>query len=159
MGQTLILVRHAQARHGGGRDELRPLTRAGHGQAQQLARRVKDLMANGVIVHSPAVRALQTAQEVARESGAELLQLNELYYADEYDLLRSIPAFTVPVMVVGHAPTIPYAAALIALGEGSDLIVARGCPTATAYVFEVADLTQIRPASAALKDLIVTPAR
>ena len=159
MGQTLILVRHAQARHGGGRDELRPLTRAGQEQAQQLARRVKDLMADGVIVHSPAVRALQTAQEVARESGAELLQLNELYYADEYDLLRSIPAFTGPVMVVGHAPTIPYAAALIALGEGSDLIVVRGCPTATAYVFEVPDLTQIRPASAALKDLIVTPYR
>lgn len=159
MGQTLILVRHAQARHGGVRDELRPLTSAGQEQARQLARRVKDLMTNGVIVHSPAVRALQTAQEVARESGAEVLQLNELYYADEYDLLRSIPAFTGPVMVVGHAPTIPYAAALIALGEGSDLIVARGCPTATAYVFEVADLTQIRPASAALKDLIVTPAR
>lgn len=159
MGQTLILVRHAQARHGGGRDELRPLTRAGQEQAQQLARRVKDLMADGVIVHSPAVRALQTAQEVARESGGQLLQLNELYYADEYDLLRSIPAFTGPVMVVGHAPTIPYAAALIALGEGSDLIVVRGCPTATAYVFEVPDLTQIRPASAALKDLIVTPYR
>lgn len=159
MGQTLILVRHAQARHGGGRDELRPLTRAGQEQAQQLARRVKDLMDDGVIVHSPAVRALQTAQEVARESGGQLLQLNELYYADEYDLLRSIPAFTGPVMVVGHAPTIPYAAALIALGEGSDLIVVRGCPTATAYVFEVPDLTQIRPASAALKDLIVTPYR
>ncbi|WP_052038989.1 SixA phosphatase family protein [Actinomyces sp. S4-C9] len=159
MGQTLILVRHAQARHAGVRDELRPLTRAGQEQARQLARRVKDLIANGVILHSPAVRALQTAQEVARESGAQLLQLNELYYADEYDLLRSIPALTGPVMVVGHAPTIPYAAALIALGEGSDLIVARGCPTATAYVFEVPDLTQLRRASAALKDLIVTPAR
>lgn len=159
MGQTLILVRHAQARHAGVRDELRPLTRAGQEQARQLARRVKDLIANGVILHSPAVRAFQTAQEVARESGAQLLQLNELYYADEYDLLRSIPALTGPVMVVGHAPTIPYAAALIALGEGSDLIVARGCPTATAYVFDVAEVTQIRPASAALKDLIVTPAR
>ncbi|WP_297555101.1 histidine phosphatase family protein [uncultured Actinomyces sp.] len=157
MGQTLILVRHAQARHGSTRDELRPLTKSGQVQAQQLALRVKDYMAGGMVVHSPAVRAVQTAQAVARESGAQLLQLNELYCADEYDLLRSISALTSPVMVVGHAPTIPYAAMLIAAGQDVDLILKRGCPTATAYVFEVADMTRLQPTSAILKDLIVTP--
>lgn len=142
------------------RDEARPLTKDGRQQATRLGGRVKELMAGGTIVHSPARRARETAEIIAEAASATLIELEELYYADEYDLLRRLPPLDEPLMVVGHAPTIPLAASLIASGDGPELIALRGCPTATAYVFDIdslADHAGLRAGSAELKDIIITP--
>ncbi|MDO5034368.1 MAG: histidine phosphatase family protein [Actinomycetaceae bacterium] len=159
MGQTLVLVRHAQAQYGGLRDDTRPLSLIGRDQSFKLGSKFKELLTGGLIVHSSARRASQTANIIARFSKAELLELPELYEADEYELLRAIPPVEGTVMVVGHAPSIPLAASLIASGEGPGLIASKGCPTATAYVFEVGDMAHLRPASADLKDVVITPGR
>ncbi|MDO5049665.1 MAG: phosphoglycerate mutase family protein [Actinomycetaceae bacterium] len=158
MGQKLLLTRHATARSGAARDIERPLSTDGRVQAGILAAKLKPLIQGAIVLHSPALRAAETAQIISEGAAADLISIDELYWGEEDEWLRLIPLTGQPTLVVGHAPSIPMAASMIAAGEGPDLIFQRGCPTATTYVFEVPDgLSKIGWHSCDLKDIIITP--
>lgn len=158
MAQTIILTRHADARHGSTRDELRPLSERGRKQAERLAPKLRSFLEDAVVLCSTATRARQTAELLTKSVDVELLEFSELYWGDEDDLIRLIPLGERPVLVVGHAPSVPMAASLLASGSGRDLIATRGCPTATSYIFEVPEETDhLGWGSLNLLDIIITP--
>lgn len=158
MAQTIILTRHADARYGASRDELRPLTDQGRTQAQRLAPKLRSYLEDAVVLCSTAKRARQTAELLTRSLGNEIIELSELYWGDEDDVIESIPLGERPVLVVGHAPSIPMAASMLATGSGSDLIAVRGCPTATSYIFSAPTGTErLGWGSLDLRDIIITP--
>lgn len=107
---TLHLVRHAHAGdplEWDGPDELRPLTRRGRRQAERLG---AFLEAHGhrpdVIVTSPKVRALQTAEIVGAELGMTVRQDERLAEGLDLAVLRTLLAelgARAP-MLVGHDP-------------------------------------------------------
>ena len=158
MAQKLLLTRHAAACHGGVRDDQRRLSKDGRRQAERLAPKIRSYIDGGIVLHSPALRAFETAEKISEGADVELVELEELYWGDEDDLIRMLPLGEVPVLVVGHAPSIPMAASMIAAGDGPDLIAMRGCPTATTYVFDVpSDLQKIGWHSVDLVDILITP--
>ena len=112
----------------------------------------------GIVLHSPARRAFETAEIISEGAAVDLVELEELYWGDEDDLIRMVPLGDVPVLVVGHAPSIPMAASMIAAGDGPDLIAMKGCPTATTYVFDIPPGSE-RAGTAGLEDIIITPNR
>lgn len=162
MRSQVILVRHAKATYGGMRDRDRPLAPNG----VQQARRVADTLATHLIpsqpvmvLCSPAVRAQMTAALIAETAGAQLQEYEEIYSGDEDDLAalatRYLPYATV---IVGHSPVIPMTASLLATPPDADTITRRGCPTGTAYVFDVPEgVTAVTAGSLNLRDIVITP--
>lgn len=99
------LCRHAKAAPGEP-DELRPLTRKGVDQAHALGRRLSVAPdPPAVVLTSPLVRARQTAEILAEETGAEL-RIEPLLApgATVHELRRAVAGVTVPVAAVGHQP-------------------------------------------------------
>lgn len=111
--KTLILVRHAHARSAGPAqpDHDRPLDERGRRDAasmgRQLARRG---VRPGLIVSSPALRALTTAQLLADEIGhaREHVVVDERLYASSASrllaIVRSLDDTVEHVMLFGHNP-------------------------------------------------------
>jgi len=99
------LCRHAKAADGDP-DELRVLTPGGVDQARTLGRRLAGANEPPVVVlASPLVRARQTAEIVADETGAELLVEPLLAPgATVDDLRRAVGGLDGPVATVGHQP-------------------------------------------------------
>jgi phosphohistidine phosphatase len=99
------LCRHAKAADGDP-DELRALTPKGVEQARALGRHLADAGdAPVVVLASPLVRARQTAEIVAEETGAELLVEPLLGPgAGLDDLRRAVGGLDGPVATVGHQP-------------------------------------------------------
>ena len=111
----LILWRHADAEDGAP-DEARKLTSKGEKQAQRMAAWLKErLPKDAVVMASPAARAQQTAQalarkfETAREIGTGATPQSVLKAA-------GWPRGDRTVVVVGHQPTLGQAAALALTG-------------------------------------------
>ncbi|WP_022911206.1 SixA phosphatase family protein [Aestuariimicrobium kwangyangense] len=109
---TLFLLRHAktEAAHSGG-DKARELTDRGRADARavgaQLRRRGIDL-----VLCSSAVRTRQTVQELGLDARVETM--DALYNCDVETMLQRIGETEDSVshlLVVGHSPTIPAAAA------------------------------------------------
>jgi phosphohistidine phosphatase SixA len=106
----LHLLRHAHAGDAlewEGDDDLRPLTNKGRSQAQRLGRFLDDHgVRPDVIVSSPKVRALQTAEIVAKELGMTVRIDARLASAfsrrDLWDILDESGARE--PMLVGHDP-------------------------------------------------------
>ena len=106
----LHLLRHAHAGDAlewEGDDALRPLTTKGRGQSQRLGRFLEQHgVRPDVIVSSPKVRALQTAEIVAKELGMSVrsdARLAEAFGKRElWDLLDELGARE--PMLVGHDP-------------------------------------------------------
>lgn len=158
MGQKLLFTRHADARHGGTRDDQRRLSSDGRRQAERLTPKLRSFIDGGIVLHSPARRAFETAEIISEGAAVDLVELEELYWGDDDDLIRMVPLGDVPVLVVGHAPSIPMAASMIAAGDGPDLIAMKGCPTATTYVFDIPPgLEKLGWHSCDLEDIIITP--
>ncbi|MDO5729063.1 MAG: histidine phosphatase family protein [Actinomycetaceae bacterium] len=162
MGAKLILVRHAKASHGGMRDQARPLASSGINQARRVAVSLAERLegVKPVVISSPAVRARTTAAIIAETMGASVEEFSELYFGDEDDVLRIAsnyaPATTI---IVGHSPIIPIAASLIAAGDGANQVATTGCPTATAYIFDVPhDVDTVGYRSLPLESIIITRA-
>jgi phosphohistidine phosphatase len=109
-GKRLSLVRHANAdQEGDVRDFERPLSRKGHGEAMEMARRFQERgLVPDLILSSAAVRTRETAETFARVLGVapRLLQADDsLYLADGDHILATIRAVgprVTHLMLIGH---------------------------------------------------------
>jgi len=110
--KTLLLLRHAKSSWN--RPELndhdRPLNKRGNKEAPEVGKYLKanDLVPD-LILSSTALRAHDTAQAVADESGFEgqIELYQDLYLSDTscyLDILQRIPDDANRVLVVGHNP-------------------------------------------------------
>jgi phosphohistidine phosphatase len=101
----VYLCRHAEAAPGEP-DDLRELTATGRAQARALAAYLAGLPAPPVLVlTSPLLRARQTADEVARATGATLQVDARLGPGATADGVRAALAdVSGPVATVGHQP-------------------------------------------------------
>lgn len=101
----LFLVRHAHAKKGEP-DEVRPLSKRGREEAKALARQLAGhATPPALVLTSPLVRALQTAERIAKETGVELRVDERLVPGMTPELLReALEEAGSPVAVVGHQP-------------------------------------------------------
>ena len=120
--KRLTLIRHASAdQESDVRDFERPLSRKGHSEAQDMARRfLERTLVPDLILVSAALRTRETADIFAKALGisARLLQADDsLYLADGEQILTTIRAIGPRVkhlMVIGHNPGISAAAISLA---------------------------------------------
>jgi phosphohistidine phosphatase len=113
----LFLVRHAHAAPGSP-DDLRALTPEGREQARELAERLAAERPD-VVVSSPLLRARETADAIARASGAPL-RIDEALApgATADSVVAAVDGAGETVVVVGHQPDCSEIA--IALAGGPD---------------------------------------
>ncbi len=139
--RRLTLIRHANAEQDSDvRDFERPLSRKGHGEAQEMARRFKERsLVPDLVLVSAATRTQQTAETFARELGVavRLLQADDSLYLAEGDhilgMIRAVGPRVSHLMVIGHNPGISAAAISLAPeAVTSDLPT---CGTLTMTVF------------------------
>lgn len=121
--KRLTLMRHgdAQWKDPDVADFARPLNRRGNSEAEGIARRLAELqLTPDLIITSPARRAAQTAEAVARELSLlpRALQFEEgLYLASAEDILKlaqKIGPRVGHLLIVGHNPGISEVAAALA---------------------------------------------
>jgi phosphohistidine phosphatase len=113
----LFLVRHAHAAPGTP-DDLRALTPEGREQARELAERLAAERPD-VVVSSPLLRARETADAIARASGAPLRIDEALAPGATVDsVVAAVDGAGETVVVVGHQPDCSEIA--IALAGGPD---------------------------------------
>jgi phosphohistidine phosphatase len=135
--KRLTLMRHGNAKwkDPAVADFERSLNRRGMGEAEAMARRLIELtLVPTLIITSPATRAKQTAEIVARELGLSSRQVRtdeSLYLARADEILTMIRATgpRVPhLMIVGHNPGISKAGTdLGAKYDGEDMETAAVC--------------------------------
>lgn len=162
MHSQVILVRHAKATYGGMRDRDRPLAPNGMQQARHIADALAVYIEPGqpvMVLCSPAVRARMTASVIAETLGGDVEEHEEIYIGDEDDVMALATRYlSHTTIIVGHSPIIPMTASLVATPPDPDTISRRGCPTGTAYVFDVPEgITAITPGSLNLRDIAITP--
>jgi phosphohistidine phosphatase SixA len=104
----VFLIRHAKADPGepDEPDELRPLTESGREQARELAARLsRHATPPAIVLTSPLLRARQTAEPIARATGAEVRIDQRLAPGASATLLReAMEGLDGPVAAVGHQP-------------------------------------------------------
>lgn len=112
----LYLLRHGEAQDSRTSDFHRPLTAHGREQAANRAEQlVREGIGPGVIIHSPRVRAVETASYIMeRFPNVPTLELSEVIDADRalFDIIRA-SSFSDPI-IVGHNPTISELASSLA---------------------------------------------
>ncbi len=113
--KTLLLIRHAHAswQQAAIQDHERPLTEEGIAAAESMAVTLKEKIgAPGLLISSPAVRALDTAIILAKALDYprhEILIESKVYHGhtdDLYNLIVGLPNDQDMVMITGHNPTI-----------------------------------------------------
>ena len=120
--KRLTLVRHANAEQESDvRDFERPLSKKGHGEAGEMARRVHERgLIPDLILTSAAVRTRETAETFAKVLGvpARLVQAEDSLYLAEGDhiitMIRGVGQRVAHLMVIGHNPGISAAAISLA---------------------------------------------
>ncbi|HTU67309.1 MAG TPA: histidine phosphatase family protein [Steroidobacteraceae bacterium] len=120
--RRLTLVRHANAEQDSDvRDFERPLSRKGHGEAADMAKRfLERALVPDLILSSAALRTRETAEAFAKVLGvpSRLLQADDsLYLADGDHILatiREIGPRVAHLLVIGHNPGISAAAISLA---------------------------------------------
>jgi phosphohistidine phosphatase len=118
----LTLVRHASAEQDADvRDFERPLSRKGHNEALEMARRFQERgLVPDLILTSAATRTRETAEAFAKVFGVapRLLQADDGLYLAEGDLIlttiRGVGPRVGHLMVIGHNPGISAAAISLA---------------------------------------------
>jgi phosphohistidine phosphatase len=128
----LYLVRHAHAA-AGEPDELRALTPHGRRAARELGERLAtDGVQPDAVLSSPLLRARETAEEIARATGAAAEPDDRLAPgAATADVLAAVEGRGEAVVVVGHQPDCGEIAA--ELGDGRS----PAFPPAGMVVFEI----------------------
>ena len=113
MGRTLILVRHAKSswKHEGLSDFERPLNNRGLKNAPEMGKRLVDInFAVDTIISSPALRAITTAELIAKELDFNIqkieqnAQIYEASLTTLIDLVSGLDNNYHRVMLVGHNP-------------------------------------------------------
>ena len=121
----LIIWRHADA-EGGSPDAERKLTAKGRRQAARMANWLQERLPEGArVLCSPARRAQQTA----RALGEDFEIVNALDVGgDPAALLAACgwPSSDVPVVAVGHQPTLGQGAALALTGKAHEWSLRKG---------------------------------
>ena len=121
----LILWRHADAEEGAD-DAARRLTPKGLKQAARMAAWLDERAPkNAHMLVSPAVRAQQTAEALARDSKTSE-QINTGAQAAELLKAAGWPGAYGTVIVVGHQPTLGAAAALALTGKAAPWRMKKG---------------------------------
>ena len=120
--KTLILQRHAKAEKDGDDDLCRPLTPGGLSDVDFQGETLRQLeLYPELILHSPAMRARQTAEIMAVKlelSQGYTVEDAELYNCDSSELvaiIRNLPDDADSVLIVGHNPAIEIVADTLAL--------------------------------------------
>jgi phosphohistidine phosphatase len=118
----LCLVRHAIAEERGLRwpdDSLRPLTAEGRVKMEAAARGLATLWKPDAIITSPYTRAVQTAQILARVTGAPVVSEVRALTTGEHDKLFVAARRTgaVRVAAVGHEPLMGEALSYALCGD------------------------------------------
>ena len=149
--KRLTLMRHgdAQWKDPEVADFARPLNRRGNNEAEAIARRLSELqLIPDLIITSPARRAAQTAETVARELNLppRSLQYEEgLYLAGAEEILklvRGIGPLVSHLMIVCHNPGISEVAHMLAPSpEMNGLSTAAFC----SITFDASQWPQIGP--------------
>lgn len=113
----VFLIRHAKA-EGGEPDELRALNEHGRAQARALGERLAgDGVQPDAVISSPLLRARQTAEAIAKATGAEAEVDERLAPGATADDLRSVVRGRgATVVVVGHQPDCGEIAAAVTGG-------------------------------------------
>jgi phosphohistidine phosphatase len=138
--KRLTLMRHGDARwkDTGISDLERPLNRRGTGAAEAMARRLLELeLVPDLLLVSPARRAQQTAEIVARElsiPARRVVREEKLYLAAARDLLQVVqnagPRIA-HLMVIAHNPGVSeLTQTLVPKGGGSGMATAAVCSIA-----------------------------
>jgi phosphohistidine phosphatase len=116
----VYLVRHAKAEpHSGGDDDARRLTPEGRARFAALLRRLGGRLAVVRVVTSPLLRARETAEMLARSTGAPLepeprLEAGRCSGKELIAMVRHAPPGTA---LVGHNPEVAEALAHLAEGD------------------------------------------
>lgn len=113
----VFLIRHAKAEPGEP-DELRALNDQGQAQAREVGERLaQDGVRPDAVISSPLLRARQTADAIARATGAEA-EVDERLApgATASDLREVVNGRGDTIIVVGHQPDCSQIAAAIAGG-------------------------------------------
>ena len=125
----LILWRHAEADEGMP-DLERKLTARGRKQARRMAEWLHTQLPDSAkILVSPALRAQQTARELAKLADRTVRTVDAIAPdVDARDILLAAdwPRGRVPVVIVGHQPTLGQAASLLLAGEIQDWSIKKG---------------------------------
>jgi phosphohistidine phosphatase len=145
----LTLLRHAktEAQHSGQEDWDRTLEPRGQKDAPEMARRLRERkLKPDLVLSSPAVRALTTAQIFARElhlAAPKLQQDERLYLASPKvlkEVIRELGGKAPHLMIVGHNPGLTEFADRICAERGLDNL-----PTCAIYTleFEIEDWSDL----------------
>ena len=145
--RTLILLRHAKAGPDGDTDFDRVLAKRGHADAAAVGKWfVEADHTFGLVVCSSSARTRETWADLAAAGvvAAEARYDDRVYDAsvdDLLDVLAEVPLGVMSVLVVGHAPSIPELAEMLADPETSDaealLTMRRTFPTSCFAVLAV----------------------
>lgn len=118
--RTLVLARHARARSDGVTDSVRELSTQGHADATAMGRWLAEAGHDfDAVVSSSSTRTRQTWSDI-QSSGVRATEVHvdeRVYQADSallLDILAQTPDGLRNVLVIGHAPTIPELADLLA---------------------------------------------
>jgi phosphohistidine phosphatase len=159
--KTLIITRHGKAVEAekGQHDILRKLSKRGHKYFKIIARELikKDLVP-GLILSSPAIRALGTANQIASyfdESKVSVLTYDPLYsnFSNEmFDFIESVGPKENIVMLVGHNPTLPV------MIEHLSGVILESFPTLSTLIldFDVEKWLDLKENSGTMRKLLIT---
>lgn len=120
----ILLVRHGEAGSRStweGPDMQRPLTGAGHAQAQALAH-ILDKFAPKRLLSSPYTRCVQTLEPLAMVLGVDVEPVEELAEGrgyEAFELLREVAASDAALCT--HGDVIPEILQTLAVDDGLDL--------------------------------------
>ena len=145
----LTLLRHAktEAQRSGQEDWDRMLEPRGQRDAPEMARRLRERkLKPDLVIASPAVRALTTAQIFARElhlPASKLRQDERLYLASPKvlkEVIRELGGTTPHLMIVGHNPGLTEFADRVSADREID-----NMPTCAIYTleFEIKDWSEL----------------
>lgn len=152
--KRLTLVRHARAewKHAGSADFERPLDRRGIAEIAHMSERLlSQELVPDLILTSPAVRAVQTAESIARTLGIAARRVHReerLYLASAEDLLAALQALGPSVlhaMLVAHNPGLTELARRFAADAALEELATA---SVTTMLFEAGSWTRVQPGGA-----------
>lgn len=109
---SLYLMRHTQPEPGHPDNADRPLTEAGKQQAEDMGAWLAGHIGRvDIVIHSPFVRAIETAKAMGKALGAHLADTRLLVPASEdmratWDEITRLAQASKDVLVVGHDPSL-----------------------------------------------------